>query len=206
MIEAGELGQIRVVQVEYAQDWLAEPIEKQRPEQAGRLAHGPGVGGAGRLFRRYRHACVISFAAFVTRHDARRRFPRSCIRSVPGRRIDDHVQAMLRYANGARAACCGRARSRAARRTHCVCVSTERKRASHSIRAAQRIVVHAARRSSAAFDARPRERRDDAAHATRVPAGHPEGYLEAFAQLYKDAALQIEALNEGRALPPESLC
>jgi len=44
-----------------------------------------------------------------------------------------------------------------------------------------------------------------AAHATRVPAGHPEGYLEAFAQLYKDAALQIEALNEGRALPPESL-
>jgi hypothetical protein len=44
-----------------------------------------------------------------------------------------------------------------------------------------------------------------AAHATRVPSGHPEGYLEAFAQLYKDAALQIEALDEGRALPAESL-
>jgi hypothetical protein len=43
-----------------------------------------------------------------------------------------------------------------------------------------------------------------AAHATRVPPGHPEGYLEAFAQLYKDAALQIEALNEGRPLPAES--
>jgi hypothetical protein len=44
-----------------------------------------------------------------------------------------------------------------------------------------------------------------AAHATRVPSGHPEGYLEAFAQLYKDAALQIDALDEGRALPAESL-
>jgi hypothetical protein len=44
-----------------------------------------------------------------------------------------------------------------------------------------------------------------AAHATRVPQGHPEGYLEAFAQLYKDAALQIEALNAGQPLPAESL-
>jgi hypothetical protein len=43
-----------------------------------------------------------------------------------------------------------------------------------------------------------------AAHATRVPPGHPEGYLEAFAQLYQDAALQIEALNAGQPLPPES--
>ena len=43
-----------------------------------------------------------------------------------------------------------------------------------------------------------------AAHATRVPAGHPEGYLEAFAQLYLDAALQIEAIDAGAPLPPES--
>jgi hypothetical protein len=43
-----------------------------------------------------------------------------------------------------------------------------------------------------------------AAHATRVPPGHPEGYLEAFAQLYKDAALQIEALDAGKAPPQES--
>jgi hypothetical protein len=35
-------------------------------------------------------------------------------------------------------------------------------------------------------------------HATRLPAGHPEGFLEAFAQLYTDAAEQIHALAEGR--------
>ncbi|MNQ70180.1 hypothetical protein D3C85_848110 [compost metagenome] len=44
-----------------------------------------------------------------------------------------------------------------------------------------------------------------ARHASRVPAGHPEGYLEAFAQLYTDAALQIHALASGLAPPPESL-
>lgn len=44
-----------------------------------------------------------------------------------------------------------------------------------------------------------------AAHATRVPNGHPEGYLEAFAQLYTDLAEQISAKIEKRAPNPESL-
>jgi hypothetical protein len=43
-----------------------------------------------------------------------------------------------------------------------------------------------------------------AEHATRVPAGHPEGYLEAFAQLYVDAAQQIAARNDGRPIPSHS--
>jgi hypothetical protein len=38
-----------------------------------------------------------------------------------------------------------------------------------------------------------------AAHASRIPAGHPEGYLEAFAQLYTDLADQIYARREGRS-------
>src|ERR1700751_3884255 len=51
---------------------------------------------------------------------------------------------------------------------------------------------------------RGRVKGEIAAHATRVPPGHPEGYLEAFAQLYLDAALQIEALDAGRPVPSES--
>ena len=41
-----------------------------------------------------------------------------------------------------------------------------------------------------------------AASATRIPAGHPEGYLEAFAQLYRDFAEQVRAKMEGRATEP----
>ncbi len=41
-----------------------------------------------------------------------------------------------------------------------------------------------------------------AGHATRIPAGHPEGYLEGFAQLYRDVAEQIQARWQGRAPDP----
>jgi predicted dehydrogenase len=44
-----------------------------------------------------------------------------------------------------------------------------------------------------------------AAHASRIPGGHPEGYLEAFAQLYRDLAEQIDAHKAGRAPDPASL-
>jgi len=44
-----------------------------------------------------------------------------------------------------------------------------------------------------------------AAHASRIPAGHPEGYLEAFAQLYRDFAEQVTARREGRAPDPACL-
>ena len=46
---------------------------------------------------------------------------------------------------------------------------------------------------------------DAAAHASRVPGGHPEGYLEAFAQLYTDLAEQISAHLAGRRPDPSSL-
>ena len=44
-----------------------------------------------------------------------------------------------------------------------------------------------------------------AAHASRLPAGHPEGYIEAFAQLYTDLAEQICAYIDGRPPDPASL-
>ena len=43
------------------------------------------------------------------------------------------------------------------------------------------------------------------ARAIRIPPGHPEGFLEAFAQLYKDLGEQITAKQEGRSPDPQSL-
>jgi predicted dehydrogenase len=51
----------------------------------------------------------------------------------------------------------------------------------------------------------PGGKSDVAAHASRIPAGHPEGYLEAFAQLYTDLAEQISARQSGRNPAPASL-
>ncbi|WP_027799675.1 Gfo/Idh/MocA family protein [Paraburkholderia dilworthii] len=202
LIEAGELGQIRVVQVEYAQDWLAEPIETGGlNKQAGWRTDPALAGPAGCLGDIGTHAYHL--AAFVTGMTPVA-LSAELHTFVPGRRIDDHVQAMLRYANGARGM---------------LWASQVASGAENALR----LRVYGTKASLAFDQENPNElwftplgataqrltraRVDgvSAAHATRVPPGHPEGYLEAFAQLYRDAALQIEALNEGRALPAESL-
>ncbi|HZZ14040.1 MAG TPA: Gfo/Idh/MocA family oxidoreductase [Paraburkholderia sp.] len=201
LIDAGELGDLRVVQVEYAQDWLAEPIETSGTnKQAGWRTDPALAGPAGCLGDIGTHAYHL--AAFVTGMQ-----PASLSAElhtfVAGRRIDDHVQAMLRYANGARGM---------------LWASQVASGAENALR----LRVYGTK-ANLAFDqenpnelwltplggsaqrlTRGRVKSTIAAHATRVPPGHPEGYLEAFAQLYKDAALQIEALNAGSALPDES--
>ncbi|OLL33038.1 oxidoreductase [Burkholderia sp. SRS-W-2-2016] len=201
LVERGELGEIRVVQVEYAQDWLAEPVEASGAnKQAGWRTDPALAGPAGCLGDIGTHAYQL--AAFVTGM-APRALSADVHTFVPGRRIDDHVQAMLRYANGARGM---------------LWASQVASGAENALR----LRVYGTK-AGLAFDqeqpnelwftplgglaerlTRARVKSPLAAHATRVPAGHPEGYLEAFAQLYLDAALQIDALEAGPAPPPES--
>jgi predicted dehydrogenase len=201
LIERSELGEIRVVQVEYAQDWLAEPVETSGTnKQAGWRTDPALAGPAGCLGDIGTHAYHL--AAFITGMKPHT-LSAELHTFVPGRRIDDHVQAMLRYSNGARGM---------------LWASQVASGAENALR----LRVYGTK-AGIAFDqespnelwftplggsaqrlTRGRVKSAIAAHATRVPPGHPEGYLEAFAQLYKDAALQIEALDEGRALPPES--
>ncbi|WP_120346314.1 Gfo/Idh/MocA family protein [Paraburkholderia fungorum] len=202
LVENGALGEIRVVQVEYAQDWLAEPVETGGTnKQAGWRTDPSLAGPAGCLGDIGTHAYHL--AAFITGMT-----PSSLSAElhtfVPGRRIDDHVQAMLRYPNGARGM---------------LWASQVASGAENALR----LRIYGTK-ASLAFDqenpnelwftplggsaerlTRGRVKSAIAAHATRVPQGHPEGYLEAFAQLYKDAALQIEALDAGQPLPAESL-
>ncbi|MEQ5841468.1 Gfo/Idh/MocA family oxidoreductase [Paraburkholderia acidicola] len=201
LIEAGELGTVRIVQVEYAQDWLAEPVETTGANRQAVWRTDPSLAGpAGCLGDIGTHAYHL--AAFVTGMTPST-LAAELHTFVPGRRIDDHVQAMLRYADGARGM---------------LWASQVASGAENALR----LRVYGTK-ANLAFDqeqpndlwltplggaaqrlTRARVKSAVAAHATRVPAGHPEGYLEAFAQLYKDAALQIEAIDSGLPVPAES--
>ena len=201
LVDAGELGDIRVVQVEYAQDWLAEPIENAGTnKQAGWRTDPAQSGPAGCLGDIGTHAYHL--AAFVTGM-VPKELSAEVHTFVPGRKLDDHVQVMLRYASGARGM---------------LWASQVASGAENALR----LRVYGTK-AGLAFDqeypndlwftplggaarrlTRGRVQSAIAAHATRVPPGHPEGYLEAFAQLYLDAALQIEALDAGKPVPPES--
>jgi hypothetical protein len=120
MVQEGRLGEIRVVQVEYAQDWLTEPLEDERPE-AGRLAHRPRPRGRGRLHRRHRHACLP--ARRLRRRAAGQRAVRRAqhLRRRPPPRRQRPGDAALRRRRARRAlGKPGRAR---ATRTTCACAS-----------------------------------------------------------------------------------
>ena len=99
MIADGELGPIRVVQVEYAQDWLATPLEKTGQKQAAWRTDPAQSGPAGSLGDIGTHA--FNLASFVTGLNCSE-LAAELSTFVPGRRLDDNVQIMLRFAEGAR--------------------------------------------------------------------------------------------------------
>ena len=100
MVQSGRLGEVRVVQAEYPQDWLAEPLEQGGQKQAA-WRTDPAQAGGGAIGDIGSHAWHL--ADYVTGQP----LAELCAELsalVPGRQIDDNAQVMLRYANGARGA------------------------------------------------------------------------------------------------------
>lgn len=196
MVASGDLGEIRLVQVEYAQDWLAEPLEATGQKQAdwrtdpARSGLGGATGDVGT------HAYHL--ARFVTG------LPLESLAAdlhsfVPGRRLDDNAHVMLRFDGGARGM------------LWCSQVATGME---------NRLVLRVFGTKSALEWSQedpnylwvgplgqPRYRLTrggagsgaEAARLSRVPAGHPEGYLEGFANLYAEAARAMVARRAGVA-------
>lgn len=193
MIEAGELGNLRIVQVEYAQDWLATelPGNKQADWRGDPAKAGPG-GALGDIAT---HA--FQLAEFVTglKTDA---IAADLEAFVPGRKIDDNVNVMLRFNSGAKGMLWASQVATGSVNGLKLRVfgdkgglewaqETPETLLFTPLGQQQRII----RRGGAGVSA-------SATHATRVPGGHPEGYLEGFAQIYTDAAELIRAHQDKR--------
>src|SRR5437016_10190573 len=99
MVRGGELGRLRVVQVEYAQDWLTTPVEATGNKQAVWRTDPAQSGPGGSLGDIGTHAYNI--ACFVTGL-ACRQVAADVSTFVPGRRLDDNVHILLRFDEGAR--------------------------------------------------------------------------------------------------------
>jgi len=95
------LEKFRIVQVEYAQDWLATPLEQTGQKQAAWRTDPAQSGPGGSLGDIGTHA--YNLACFVTGLQCREVAADVSI-FVPGRRLDDNVQLMLRFAEGAKGA------------------------------------------------------------------------------------------------------
>lgn len=195
MVQRGELGDIRIVQVEYPQDWLAEKIEDSGHKQAEWRADPARSGAGGCIGDIGTHA--YNLADFITGIPVRE-LCAELTTFVPGRRLDDDVQVMLRYANGAKGllwtsqVAPGHENGLKIRvygsKASLEWVQAEPNRMILSpLGQNQQIVT----RNGVGADAANKR-------ASRVPAGHPEGYLEAFATIYSEAADAIVAARDGR--------
>jgi predicted dehydrogenase len=202
MTQAGELGAIRVVQVEYPQDWLSTAVEKTGQKQAEWRTDPARSGPGGCLGDIATHA--FNLAGFVTGLTCEE-VAADVTTFVPGRRLDDNVQVMLRFSTGAKGVLWASQ----------VAPGNENNLRLRVYGEKAGLEWHPADPNELWFTplGKPRMtiRRGgagtgpSASHATRVPAGHPEGYLESFAQLYSDLSEQIIARQERRPANPESL-
>ncbi len=201
MVAAGELGEIRVVQVEYAQDWLATRLEATGQKQAEWRTDPARSGAGGCIGDIGTHAFHV--AAFVTGLEASE-LSAELSTFVEGRAVDDNVQVMLRYGNGARGMLWASQVAPGNENALRLRVYGEKAGLTwHQEHPNQLLVAELGQPPRTVSRAGPGAG-GAAAHATRVPAGHPEGYLEGFANLYTDLAEVITARLEKREPAPES--
>ena len=198
LVQAGALGELRVVQVEYAQDWLASPLEASGQKQAAWRTDPAQAGEGGCVADIGSHAYHL--AGFVTGLAATE-LAAELSHFVPGRAVDDDAQVRLRYANGARGQLW-------ASQVASGCLNGLALRVFGSQGGLSWCQEQPECLTLSRLGEAPRLLRrggpglgPDAGHASRLPGGHPEGYLEAFAQLYRDMADQVEAWRGGQAAP-----
>ncbi|MFK7854082.1 MAG: Gfo/Idh/MocA family protein [Granulosicoccus sp.] len=202
MVEQGDLGDIRVVQVEYPQDWLSTKLEDSGQKQAGWRTDPERSGMGGCIGDIGTHA--FNLAGFVTQLE----LDTLCadIQSfVDGRQLDDNANVMLRYKGGAR----GMLWSSQVAPGNENALRLRVYGSKGGIEWSQEdpnYLWFTALGEPKQLLTRGGSGANDAANAvTRIPGGHPEGYLEGFANLYSDAAQSIIEMRSGESSSTPSL-
>jgi predicted dehydrogenase len=194
MIAAGELGELRIIHVAYIQDWLTLPIDAEGQKQAAWRTDPDRAGASACLADIGVHA--HNLAGFVTGLDLLE-VAADLTTFVPGRRLDDNAHVLMRYSGGAKG------------------VLTASQVAPGNYNGLS-LKVYGAKGGLEWHGEDPERLRftpfgeptrllvrggagntTEAARSSRMPAGHPEGYVEGFANLYRDAAKLIRARQAG---------
>ncbi|NQZ48064.1 MAG: Gfo/Idh/MocA family oxidoreductase [Erythrobacter sp.] len=197
MVASGDLGAIRVVQVEYPQDWLTVEQDFKQAEWRTDPARSGAGGSTGDIGT---HA--YNLACFITGLEADE-LSADLQAFVPGRQVDDNGHVMLRFKGGARGMLWCSQVAPGNENALRIRVYGEKGGLEWAqedpnylwytpFGEPQRLIT---RGGAGAGDA--------AARVSRTPPGHPEGYLEGFANIYTEAARAIRATRTGETVDPE---
>lgn len=190
LVAAGRIGHVRHVQVEYLQDWLAEPVERGGQKQAAWRADPAQSGAGGCIADIGTHA--FNLATFVSGL-----VPHALLADltafVPGRALDDNAALLLRFEGGAKGMIWASQ----------VASGTKNGLRLRLVGEAGGLMWDQEHPDDLEFTpiGQPtqtlRRGGEGVATASRLPAGHPEGYLEAFATIYAEAAGMVRRFREG---------
>ena len=197
MVAKGELGTIRKIQAQYLQGWLSTPLEKTEQKQAAWRVDPKRSGIGGALGDIGTHAeNLIEYITGLKIEE----IAADLGRFGEGRVLDDDGNMLIRMENGAKGT---------------MSISQIALGEENNLG----IKVYGTKGSLEWYQENPNELitrwldepkkvytpngnglHDEALAVSRIPAGHPEGYLEAFATIYKNFATHVQAVNEGKSI------
>ena len=194
ILASGRIGAIRLVQVEYLQEWLSEPVETQGNEQAAWRLDPSRAGLSGALGDIGTHA--FQLLEFVTGLEVAS-VAAELHRIVPGRRLDDNGFVRLRLANGALGSLWASQVAVGVNNSLRIRVFGEKGSLDWSQESVDRLTIAELGGAIMVVERAKAYASPASQSAAWLPAGAPEGYLEALAGFYARFADAVSRRKDG---------
>jgi len=202
IVKQNRLGAIRKIYVEYPQGWLSTYLEGSDQKQAA-WRTDPGKSGiAGAMGDIGTH--VFNLAEYISGLQVTKMCADINI-VVEGRKLDDDGAVLLKFNNGASGVLTASQIAAGDENNVKIRVYGEKGGLEWQQDIANTLLVKWLDKPAEIMRTGGGYVSSFASHNTRTPAGHPEGYLEAFANLYRNFALSIKADMAGKTPTPEEL-
>lgn len=194
MVGRGDLGTIRKIYVEYPQGWLAERVELLEGSNAGWRTDPARSGKAGCM------GDIGTHAMHLAEYISGLRCKAMCAELntyAPGRALDDDGAALLRFEGGASGVLVASQVAAGEENALKIRIYGQRGGIEWAQQEPNTLIVKWANRPAEIVRTGNGYMGAAAAHNSRTPGGHPEGYIEAFANIYRNFALTVSARRDG---------
>ena len=198
LVRSGELGEILKVMAEYPQGWLSKPIDEEGQKQAAWRTDPQQAGAAGCV------GDIGTHAENLGRYITGLQIDELCAEFtsfVKGRQLEDDANLLLRYKGGAKGVLSASQISIGEENDLSIRVYGTKASLEWHQEDPNDLVVKYADKPRRTYRRGNDYLSDIAKRFTRIPSGHPEAFLEAFANIYMEAARAIEAEVDGQAIP-----
>lgn len=195
MVHSGKIGKVRKVVVEYPQGWLSTKLEDSEQKQAAWRTDPKRSGIAGAMGDIGTHA--ENLAEYITGLKIKK-LCADINTFVAGRSLDDDGNVFIEYDNGAKGILFATQIAAGEENNLRIRVYGEKAGLDWRQQEPNSLVVKWLDKPMETMRTGVGKLSKEAQEHTRIPAGHPEGYLEAFANIYRNFAMCVQAYRAGK--------